>query len=146
MTNMLFYIYLGTVVAFNAHTVVDTTPAKGQVYVFSQTFFNHGDGYNNGTGVFTAPVSGVYMFTVHLCSLPNKYVFFAIVKTGWNEIVKGVVGDQDANVCHVATAVTALTNDEKVWVQCTHDQGTTLYADGHRLNTLAGALLQEIRR
>jgi len=141
---MLFYIYLGTVVAFNAHTVVDTSPANGQVYVFSQTVFNHGGGYNNVAGVFTAPVSGVYMFTVHLCSLPGHYPHIAFVKTGGSEIVKGAMGDSSAHSCHVATAVTVLTHDETVWVQCTYDTGTTLYANGHRLNTFAGSLLQQM--
>jgi len=144
VTHMLFYIYLGTVVAFNAHTVVDTSPAKDQVYVFSQTVFNHGDGYNNATGVFTAPVSGVYVLTVHLCSLPNKYSHIAFVKSGGSEIVKGLIGDSSVHLCHVATAITTLTNAEAVWVQCTHDSGTSLYADSYRLNTFAGSLLQQM--
>jgi len=132
------------VVAFNAHTVVDTSPAKDHVYVFSQTVFNHGDGYNNVTGVFTAPVSGIYMFTVHLCSLPNKYPHIAFVKTGGSEIVKGAMGTSGVHLCHVATAITVLTHDETVWVQCTYDTGTSIYVDSLRMNTFAGSLLQEM--
>jgi len=89
----------GHVVAFHADTVVDTSPATDQVIVFSQTVFNHGDGYNNATGVFTAPASGVYMFTVNICTHQGKYFYFAFVKTGESEIVKGGMGDNDSHLC-----------------------------------------------
>jgi len=135
----------GTVVAFSAHTVVDRSPATGQVYVFSNTVFNHGDGYDNATGVFTASVSGVYVFTVQMCSVAARYVYYAFVKTGGSEIVKGWMGDIDETLCHVASAITTLTKGEETWLQCTLSYGTSgvIYAGTRNVNMLSGSLLQE---
>jgi len=135
------------VVAFHANTVANTSPATGHVIVFSQTVFNHGDGYNNATGVFTAPVSGVYMFTVHICTLASKYFSFAFVKTRGGDMVKGVMGDNDNHLCHAVSAITTLTKGEGVWLKCTSNYGTSthvIYKDSIRSNTFSGSLLQKM--
>ena len=105
----------GHVVAFHTDTVVDTNPTRDQVIVFSHTVFNHGGGYNKATGVFTAPVSGVYMLTVNICTYPGLYFGFAFVKTRGSEIVKGVIGDNDNHSCHAVSAITTLTEGDGVW-------------------------------
>ena len=47
---------------------------SGQTIIFTETLYNYGDGYNNNTGVFTAPFAGTYLFTGQLCSTINKYI------------------------------------------------------------------------
>ena len=143
-TNDSIIFLSGTVVAFSAHTVVDRSPATGQVYVFSNTVFNHGDGYHNATGVFTAPVSGVYVFTVQMCSVAARYVYYAFVKTGGSKIVKGWMGDIDDTLCHVASAITKLTKGEETWLQCSYGTSGVIYAGTGNVNMLSGSLLQEV--
>ena len=40
----------------------------GDVFVFNQVTVNQGDSYSNVTGVFTAPLHGVYHFTAFISS------------------------------------------------------------------------------
>ena len=39
-----------------------------QIVVFNKVLFNDGGMYNNGSGIFTCPVDGVYMFFFDVCS------------------------------------------------------------------------------
>lgn len=39
---------------------------------FQDEIFNKGGFYNSSSGVFTAPVAGLYIFTVQLCGLLQK--------------------------------------------------------------------------
>ena len=49
--------------AFYAYGVSGGTFATGSYWIFSSTIFNRGNHYNASTGIFTAPVSGIYEFT-----------------------------------------------------------------------------------
>ena len=61
-------------VLFKAKSPLDMSPS-GQTIIFTETLYNYGDGYNNSTGVFTAPFAGTNLFTGHLCStVDGKYV------------------------------------------------------------------------
>jgi hypothetical protein len=77
-------------ISFNAYlnpTVTDVT-GDSTVYtvIFNTELFDIGGGYNNGTGVFTAPVTGKYNFstTVSLGDIAAAHTFglVSIVTTG----------------------------------------------------------------
>ncbi|XP_062602483.1 collagen alpha-2(VIII) chain-like isoform X2 [Saccostrea cucullata] len=53
------------VVAFHASLSTDVKVEKGPLK-FDKVLFNRGNGYNDTAGVFTAPVQGVYSFTLTL--------------------------------------------------------------------------------
>ena len=58
------YISLGTFVAFSAyldHTLRNM--GNDQIIVFNQIILNEGGGYDQETGVFTCPKSGLYLIT-----------------------------------------------------------------------------------
>lgn len=49
-------------VGFSAAVSKEKTIATGEVLVFSDVITNEGQGYNDTTGIFTAPKGGLYAF------------------------------------------------------------------------------------
>ncbi|XP_052217924.1 uncharacterized protein LOC127835527 [Dreissena polymorpha] len=49
------------------------------VAVFTQVEVNEGEGYDKGTGKFTASVAGLYIFAVHYCSQVDEWLYPEIV-------------------------------------------------------------------
>lgn len=49
-------------VYFHVSLPTDQLLPQSRVIEFSRVFSNQGDGYDNTTGIFTAPYSGVYLF------------------------------------------------------------------------------------
>ncbi|VDI28426.1 Hypothetical predicted protein [Mytilus galloprovincialis] len=57
--------------------VTDGVEHVDETLIFPTIIVNHGDGYDNTTGVFTAPISGMYLFTVQICPAKPTSVFLA---------------------------------------------------------------------
>ncbi|XP_060605462.1 heavy metal-binding protein HIP-like, partial [Ruditapes philippinarum] len=70
-------------IAFHAHhvanLVLDTTD---EIVIFTKILINEGTGYDTSTGIFTAPVGGLYQFSVHTCVYVGKYAFIGLVLEG----------------------------------------------------------------
>ncbi|XP_052779444.1 collagen alpha-2(VIII) chain-like [Mya arenaria] len=134
-----------TAVAFNAHTIVDKSPATGQVLVFSNPLFNIGEAYDSGAGIFTTPVSGVYIFSAHFCLHNAKHWYYAFMKENDVVVVKGHKYESGTHVCEMASAVVLLLQNERLWIECrsgsTDDQ---FYSDANHRSSFSGALLHRV--
>jgi RNA binding exosome subunit len=75
VANIAFSAYLTQT---NSHTIV------GQPIKFDQVLLNDGQGYNKYTGAFTAPLSGVYLFTYAIDT--RKLTFVRLVINGVNQV------------------------------------------------------------
>ncbi|XP_053375911.1 complement C1q and tumor necrosis factor-related protein 9A-like isoform X2 [Mercenaria mercenaria] len=129
-------------VAFYAHHVTDLVlDVSDEIIVFDTIITNEGSGYDTSTGIFTAPVEGLYQFTVHVCSKTGKYSVIGLSLAG--KVVAAAVNyDKDSETCSSVGAVVRMNSGEQIWVKCTSGYSTyRLYQDNYRMNTFSGILL-----
>ncbi|XP_060589334.1 complement C1q tumor necrosis factor-related protein 3-like isoform X1 [Ruditapes philippinarum] len=129
-------------VAFCVHGVTDVLlDESNEVIVFKSIITNEGAGYDSSTGIFTAPVGGLYQFAVHLCTPISYYTYVGIVHTG-NVIVKDYIHGVGNNaLCSSVGGVVRVESGEQVWVQSlSTSSNRKLMDDGNRMNTFLGIL------
>ncbi|KAF1380084.1 hypothetical protein PFLUV_G00182800 [Perca fluviatilis] len=86
--------------------------------VFNQVVVNQGSAYDNDTGVFTAPVPGIYqfVFAAQLCRGNHNNVWYFMVngerRTACHAQVSG--GDTTLNTCY---CMEELKKGDKMWVK-----------------------------
>ncbi|XP_053399322.1 uncharacterized protein LOC123558939 [Mercenaria mercenaria] len=104
-------------IAFKARVPADKSLETGQTILFTETMFNKGNGYDNMTGLFTVPVSGTYLFTIHLCIKYKMNMFYGIMVDNTVQ-TSGVFYDSTTDHCNTADAITVLKAGERVYVKC----------------------------
>ncbi|WAQ99664.1 hypothetical protein MAR_024037 [Mya arenaria] len=110
--------------------------------VFTRTVYNFRNGYDNGTGVFTVPVDGTYLFTMHLCSDVRKTVHYHLVVDDQAHL-GGMHGSLDYNSCSSADVIVPLKTNSKVFVKSSYS-GDVLYENrSDRRNIFSGVLLHK---
>ncbi|XP_052814599.1 caprin-2-like [Mya arenaria] len=126
-------------VMFKARRMKVLSLDKGQTMIFKDVMFNNGSGYDNNRGVFTCPVEGVYLFTIHLCSQTNKYITYDVMVDGKIH-TKGAHSDATNPVCTSADAIVELLEESRVWVQSNYDIDE-IYENEYRWSSFSGVLL-----
>ena len=99
-----------------------TKPADEETLVFKLSLLNDGQAYNNRTGVFTAPVDGVYVFLASLHGHGSKagdaMVCVELLENGHQHAgaMTNAAGknDYDSTSLH---AVLRLTKGNRVWIR-----------------------------
>lgn len=105
--------------------------------VFDTVITNHGDGYDKSTGVFTAPHTGLYFFSAHVCSQGNRFVYYSISKEGTPLTKSTQYHGSGVNSCSSASTVVMVHKAEQVWV---HVGTAVLHTNTYRQNTFIGFL------
>lgn len=129
----------------NVYAQVEET---GDVYItpshriiFHKPIENPKGAYSTATGAFTAPIQGIYLFSVTLCQFKgNVWTYFDIIKDGVR-LSTSLVGDQSWSSCNSATAVTYMPVGSQVWVTT----GKNIYGKAIHMtvrNTFTATLLQ----
>ncbi|XP_052280410.1 thrombospondin-2-like isoform X1 [Dreissena polymorpha] len=90
--------------------------SSNQTIKFEVVVINDGNAYNHSTGIFTVPVSGVYMLTASLESLNSHRQWFNIVADGQilSTIVYFPANDQHATGTNVV--IVRLNKMQRIWV------------------------------
>ncbi|XP_060601877.1 caprin-2-like [Ruditapes philippinarum] len=104
-------------IAFKAGGPTDLSLETGQIIVFAKNMLNKGGAYNNKTGIFTAPVSGTYIFMIHLC-IKNKNSMYYGIMVDDTVYTSGRVYDSVADSCYTADALVVLSGGEQIYVKC----------------------------
>ncbi|XP_060597908.1 uncharacterized protein LOC132751713 [Ruditapes philippinarum] len=131
----------GPTVAFRSKDLVDLTPSLGETLVFKTTTLNEGLGYDNKSGIFTAPVAGTYTFSVQFCVHGGKNMYYAIVADGV-EIKKGWFCDEKWSTCYTTDTVAVLKKDSKVYVKCSSSSSLLVTSSSYYWNTFSGVLVK----
>lgn len=129
-------------VAFNAYGLADSSLDTNQILVLQNTYLNEGKGYDDVVGVFTTPVAGVYMFSVHICQSSGKAFHYYIVKEH-TIIAKSTKYNSAATDCASITTLTKSTVGQRVWVKCASGSSSNsqLYESSYYQTTFSGVLL-----
>ncbi|XP_052788572.1 A disintegrin and metalloproteinase with thrombospondin motifs adt-1-like [Mya arenaria] len=134
-------------VLFRARGVADyTLSTKNQIIIFTEMLYNVGGGYNPATGKFTAPVTGIYLFTVHLCAAHSESIFYAIMAKG-EQVANGHTYRVSGWVCVSGDAIVQLDVNHVVYVKTTYTQDELLQAGLNddfdaKSNSFQGVLLK----
>lgn len=84
---------------------------------FDNIITNIGDAYSARSGEFIAPVSGIYIFTVTSCSLPENWDWFRILQDGV-EIGRVLSGQPSSySDCNTGVATTYVRSGSAIWVE-----------------------------
>lgn len=129
-------------IAFSAYNPIDKSLDTNQILILQTVRLNEGDGYDNVLGTFTAPVTGLYLFTAHVCNYSGRGVYYDIVLE-YTTIARSTQFNSAQYDCSSVSAITMVTADQRVWVTCTSgNSNNQLYEDSHRQTSFAGVLLQ----
>ncbi|XP_052761363.1 collagen alpha-2(VIII) chain-like [Mya arenaria] len=128
-------------VYFHARSPQTTTLSTGEVIVYKTVEINQGNGYSPTTGKFTAPVGGLYLFTMHTCTALNKYAYLQIMKEG-TVLIASEHYDKERYTCSSSQAFVQLDAGEHVWVQCSSGASyVQLYEDSYHWTSFGCALI-----
>ncbi|XP_060595296.1 heavy metal-binding protein HIP-like isoform X2 [Ruditapes philippinarum] len=129
-------------IAFHAHHVADLVlDTSNEIIIFTKSAINEGSGYDISTGIFTAPVGGLYQFSVHTCVFIEKYASIGLVLEG-KVIAADINYDNDQYTCSASGAIARVKSGEKVWVKATlSGSNYQLYQDSYRMITFSGMLV-----
>ncbi|XP_060583208.1 uncharacterized protein LOC132739510 [Ruditapes philippinarum] len=110
-------LLLTDTIPFKSRGPADISLETGQIIIFANNMLNKGEAYDKYSGIFTVPMSGTYIFMIHLCISASKNMYYGIMVDD-TVYTSGRFYDSDANTCYTADALVVLNGGERVYVKC----------------------------
>nr|XP_034331620.1 uncharacterized protein LOC105330774 isoform X1 [Crassostrea gigas] len=128
-------------VAFTAGTSGAGNIGTGSIIAFPVVINNEGGGYNPGTGVFTAPRSGQYVFFVSAQGYGSNTLYVSIIHNGGAKVMTMSDGGRGKDFYDSGTNLAALNlqQGDTVWAKC--QSGSSYYSEGIPITTFSGFLI-----
>lgn len=138
-------------VAFSAELSTSLAhPSAGMSIVFDKVQFNSGNFYNNKTGTFYCPTSGVYYFSLELSSSAHPQsghsLHAKIMKNG--SPISITILDSDSHLSYLrrtSSVTTQLAQGDVISVLINYVVGDITVTGGGPLSTFSGFLVQKIQ-
>lgn len=131
-------------VAFNVYNPLDSSLDTNQIVIFQNILLNEGNGYDNVIGTFTAPATGLYYFTAHVCNNGGVGFYYNIILEH-NIITASTKFNNVQSDCGTVTVITKVTKGNRVWIKCTSGNTSSQLSESssNRRNSFIGVLLQK---
>ncbi|XP_061176736.1 uncharacterized protein LOC133185493 isoform X2 [Saccostrea echinata] len=128
-------------VGFTASVTSSNTSWNSGTLVFPSVITNEGDGYNQHTGIFTAPSDGMYVFFVNVQGYDKQPIYVDIVLNGSTKVrtmAYSSTGTGDYYDAGPNMVVLTVQKGDAVWVK--HSSGKGYFSSGS-ITTFSGFLI-----
>lgn len=113
----------------------------GTTIIYDQILYNAGGGYDGTTGIFTCPISGVYMFAIFVESFTLRTAIIELVIDGNDSLISAVseqaVDGQDNTGGNVL--IVHVVKGQRVWARTYDSDNQDIYP---YFTTMSGVLIQ----
>ena len=129
--------------AFSAYWLSETDPTPPEDLIFTRTLLDTDNVYNNRTGKFTVPHSGVYIFFATLCTI-NGQSALAEIRTEEAFIGKMYAGDYNWYTGSSGFGTAHLQAGKQVFMRMTSAaSGNVFYnSESNGINSFSGHLIK----
>jgi len=106
--------------------VSDQDVDTGKVIKFTSVVTNEGGAYDIGTGKFTAPYNGSYIFSTSVCAHISKWVAVTLMAADREIGTTSIYNSATSATCSGVSGMTILSKGDQVWVQGSYKATTAL--------------------
>lgn len=123
--------------AFTAYRTSKQSLSVKNAVVFDKVWTNNGNGYNPSSGVFTAPIAGLYHFAAVVMSVEGKSLYLSLFHNS-AKIASSFITDKGYKTGTFDVVLT-LEKGDTVSIKSGHNQ--YIFSDGDKYSTFSGNLI-----
>ncbi|XP_071147617.1 complement C1q-like protein 3 [Mytilus edulis] len=126
--------------AFSAYLTSAQTASANAIVKFDKLWTNTMNAYDVTTGVFTAPIPGLYHFAAVLMSVSGKSLFLHLWHNDTNTAGSFTIGD--GHKTGSFDVVFKLKKGDRVYIRCSSScNGQKIYSSNNNYSTFSGYLI-----